>query len=133
MTRDTTHFKVREFSCRCGCGRAPVKQELLNTLEVIRLEWGKPIAILSGYRCPDHNRHVGGVPHSPHVSGEAADIGNPRGAFSREERKQIVALIERLYAEGQLPHLGGLGWKQYRNGCVHVDVRKAADGHLRRW
>jgi zinc D-Ala-D-Ala carboxypeptidase len=33
-----------------------------------------PIRILSGYRCPEHNRAVGGVASSQHLQGKSADI-----------------------------------------------------------
>ncbi|WP_186650144.1 D-Ala-D-Ala carboxypeptidase family metallohydrolase [Fluviispira vulneris] len=45
-----------------------------NLLEPIRLKLGKPIQILSGYRCESLNKLVGGVNNSQHKSGHAADI-----------------------------------------------------------
>ena len=42
-------------------------------LQPLRVVYGKPIAITSGYRSPEVNRLVGGVPSSQHVKGEAAD------------------------------------------------------------
>lgn len=35
---------------------------------------GKPLAIVSGVRCPPHNAAVDGARRSRHQSGEAADI-----------------------------------------------------------
>ena len=45
-----------------------------NVLDPLRQAWGKPIHVNSGYRCPALNKAVGGVPHSQHMLGEAADI-----------------------------------------------------------
>lgn len=45
-----------------------------NVLEPLREEWGRPLTINSGYRCPEVNAYVGGVPTSQHTKGEAADI-----------------------------------------------------------
>jgi len=44
------------------------------TLQPIRSALGCPISVLSGYRSPEVNRLVGGVPSSQHVKGEAADV-----------------------------------------------------------
>lgn len=43
-------------------------------LQPLREAVGKPISIGSGYRCPELNKAVGGVPSSQHVKGEAADL-----------------------------------------------------------
>ena len=58
-----------------------VKQAMMELvkrlLQPLRLVYGKPIAITSGYRSPEVNRLVGGVPSSQHVKGEAADCYVP--------------------------------------------------------
>lgn len=66
------HFAVREVACK-HCGQAYVRRELLRALEEWRAELGRPIPLISGYRCPDHNRAVGGAKYSMHVQGYAAD------------------------------------------------------------
>ena len=43
-------------------------------LEVLRLRAGTPIRINSGYRSPQLNKRIGGVPTSNHLTGCAADI-----------------------------------------------------------
>jgi len=48
-----------------------------NILEPLREFAGQPIIIGSGYRCPDLNKSVGGVPNSQHQTGEAVDIHIP--------------------------------------------------------
>lgn len=45
-----------------------------NTLEPLRERLGKPIRILSGFRCPELNAGIGGASNSQHVEGKAADI-----------------------------------------------------------
>ena len=71
--RVSPHFKLREFQCRC-CAAVKLSPELLSMLEFMRGEWGGPLVLTSGYRCPSHNRAVGGVERSLHTRGEAADI-----------------------------------------------------------
>lgn len=46
-----------------------------NVLQPLRDEYGKPMFINSGYRCPELNEKVGGVATSQHVKGQAADVG----------------------------------------------------------
>ena len=45
-----------------------------NVLEPARVDFGSPIYITSGYRCPELNKAVGGKPTSQHLRGEAADL-----------------------------------------------------------
>lgn len=50
-------------------------KELVDTvIQPLRDAWGKLLAINSGYRCPEVNKAVGGVPTSQHTKGEAADV-----------------------------------------------------------
>lgn len=58
-------------------------------LDPAREKWGKPIHVTSGYRCPELNKAVGGVPTSQHLKGEAADIV----AGSRRENAELGRLI----------------------------------------
>lgn len=54
--------------------RDSIKALVDEVLQPLRNAWGKPLAINSGYRCPELNRAVGGVATSQHVKGEAADV-----------------------------------------------------------
>ena len=45
-----------------------------HVLEPLRVYWGEPIIVNSGYRSPPLNRAVGGVASSQHLRGQAADI-----------------------------------------------------------
>lgn len=128
MIAVTPHFCLVEFSCRDG---APYPghwieerlRPLCDTLEVIRLAVGGPLAILSGYRTESYNRQINGAKLSQHVQGRAADI---RAAGFNAAT--LHALVLSLYKAGTLPHLGGLGLYA---GFVHCDVR--ATERLIRW
>lgn len=50
-----------------------LRELVKRLLQPLRIAYGKPIYISSGYRCPELNKLVGGVPSSQHVKGEAAD------------------------------------------------------------
>jgi hypothetical protein len=49
-------------------------KRLCGWLEVLRSRAGAPIIINSGYRSPQLNKKIGGVPTSNHLTGCAADI-----------------------------------------------------------
>lgn len=74
------YFTEDEFSCKCD--RCEGKNNtgggmdlrLLEVLDRIRERIGKPVFVLSGYRCPAHNEEVGGQPNSLHMQSCAADI-----------------------------------------------------------
>lgn len=53
--------------------RDNIKALVDEVLQPLRDAWG-PLAINSGYRCPEVNKAVGGVPTSQHGRGEAADV-----------------------------------------------------------
>lgn len=63
-----------------------------NVLDPLRQAWGKPIHVNSGYRCPELNKAVGGVPASQHLLGEAADIT----AGSHELNRKLFSLLRQL-------------------------------------
>lgn len=71
-----THFSPSEFRCRCGCGAGMERMDpgFLAMLEEARELAGIPFVLSSAYRCPKHNRAVGGVEDSAHVRGYAVDI-----------------------------------------------------------
>lgn len=72
---ETKHFKRSEFKCKC-CGYVKnIPISLLIYLETIRRYFNeKPVVISSGYRCEQHNTHVGGGEYSQHLKGKAADL-----------------------------------------------------------
>lgn len=53
-------------------------RRLAEGLDAVRELLGHPLKITSGYRCPALNRAVGGVEHSQHCQGLAADFVCPR-------------------------------------------------------
>lgn len=70
------NFKVSEFACHGNgcCSTVLIDEQLVTYVQKIRDHFGKSITITSGYRCPTHNRNVGGASGSRHAKGQAADI-----------------------------------------------------------
>lgn len=56
-------------------------EELMDTLDSLRVLYGKPIKVNSGYRCPSLNKAVGGAATSVHQLGYAADLKPMRGTM----------------------------------------------------
>lgn len=76
MLKLTDHFHLKEFRCT-HCGKVEVSYVIPYLLEKTRLWAGSPIIITSGYRCPEYNERIGGVPDSLHTTGRAVDIISP--------------------------------------------------------
>ncbi len=120
------NFSRSEFVCRCGCGEDDISPKLVAALEQLRDLAGKPVNVVSGCRCPAHNRAVGGTTDSFHVpdrrrAGEAADIVIP--GFSI---KKMYRLAEQISAF----NCGGIGlYPEAQPPFIHVDIR----GYKSRW
>ncbi len=72
--RLSRHFRELEFRCH-HCGRLPhVSHRLVQLLEDLRAITGQPLRVVSGYRCPEWNRQVGGAESSRHLFADAADL-----------------------------------------------------------
>ena len=88
------YFEMKEFACKC-CGQLPPSAEqnlqalVEHVLDPARERLGMPITVNSGYRCPAHNKAVGGVKNSQHLKGEAADI-------TCADNKKLAEIIEQL-------------------------------------
>ena len=120
------HFSVDETRCH-DPGRTPIPRKLVAgaqkhafNLERLRHELGdKPFAILSWYRTPAWNTHVGGAKASRHMSGDATDFDVAfvdsfgQGMFDKA--------ADRIFSKG--------GFGTYPSGSRHTDSR----GTRARW
>lgn len=75
MTK-TEHFAPEELMCPCcGRGETQTDQRLIDMLEQLHKAMNaKSIVITSGYRCPSHDKEVGGTGDGMHTKGGACDI-----------------------------------------------------------
>lgn len=62
-----------------------------NILEPLRIHYGRPIIITSGFRCEKLNKAVGGSKTSQHVLGMAADIRSV--SDKRCDNKELFDMI----------------------------------------
>ena len=76
QTQLSPHFKAREFRCQCGkTHETLIASKLVDKLEALytALNCSK-IIVTSGYRCPEHDKAVGGTSSGQHTKGTAADV-----------------------------------------------------------
>lgn len=75
-TQLSAHFNVREFRCKCGGTHdILISSELIDKLEQLHVAFHcSKIIVTSGYRCPTHDKNVGGNGSGQHTKGTAADI-----------------------------------------------------------
>jgi uncharacterized protein YcbK (DUF882 family) len=114
----SSHFSEEELTCKCGCGYLVVNPILIRLLESIRETFGKPVNVLSGCRCEQHNINIGGVSDSQHLYGTAADI--------------YIEGVDVDWLADVVTQKGADGVGVYRGSnppFVHVDVR----GYMAYW
>ena len=104
--RLSKHFTLDEFiksatATRLGIDNTPDEKVLNciqalvdNVLEPLRVHYGRPIIITSGYRCPRLNKAVGGSSTSQHAIGQAVDIRSV--SDSREDNKELFDMIREM-------------------------------------
>lgn len=76
-------------------------QELATlVLDPIRQAWGQPLIVTSGFRSPQLNAAVGGVPTSAHMEGCAVDI--VLAPWSTRKVSELYNLIQWLVESGAI-------------------------------
>jgi len=114
----SAHFSFVSFRCHCqqehfSCEGIRVLRPLLVSLEKLRLAYGTTtLRVVSGYRCPDHNKAIGGSSKSQHLFGGAADVNQ-------------VLKTSRVVA---LKAFAGIGTNPANGRVDHVD-RRDRSGH----
>jgi putative chitinase len=127
----TAHFSLEEFTrsdtaTQMGIANDPTPEHLANLrhladrMEAVRALFDRPIAISSGYRNPQVNAAVGGVPNSAHALGHAADF-HVDGLEDLEAAKKVrdsdLKFDQLIYEKGR---------------CVHISFDPAMRGQVMR-
>lgn len=111
------HFGPGECSCR-HCGDVTVDTEFMHAMELTRKMWGRPMVLNSVYRCPTHNKTVGGAERSYHMQGRAADV--EVGHFARAEFGDLV-IVDLIKCAVRAKLLGTGLYIQQAGGFIHLD------------
>ena len=88
---------------------------LMDYLDKVREDFGAPISVSSGYRCPELNKAVGGAKKSQHMEGLAADLSVP-------ELSRLFQIIRKMGGFDQLI------WEEPSPHRVWVHVSVAPKG-----
>lgn len=118
-TQLTEHYRVQEWRCKCGKNHDIVIADTLPTLlENLMKKIGAVRGdILSGYRCPAHEKEIGGSGSTTH-QGYACDIKFTDASGKVIDSKKVCLALE------DLGHKCGIG---YRSGgdskFTHIDVK----------
>lgn len=102
----SNHFTKKEMECPC-CGAMKMEEDVIQAIEAVRCEYGKPIYINSAFRCPKHNVELGSKSSSSHLVGLAIDI-------RVNSSKERYGLMRHL-----LQHFTRLG---FGDGFIHADL-----------
>lgn len=94
-----SYFTTEELACRCGCGfgstERDIDKDLIESLNMMRVLYGKPMVVTSGARCKYYNGQIGGLPDSAHLPHlitaqcRAVDI-SVRSSYDRYELMRIA-------------------------------------------
>ena len=90
----------------------------INTvLDPIREDWGGPISVSSGYRCPELNAKVGGAKTSGHQYGYCADLQVKGGMKKIRELADFILKWMKdhnmKFDELLFEHSGGVTWLHF--------------------
>ncbi len=107
------HFKKSEFNCKCGCGLNNMNLNVVQIADQIRDYFGKPCIVNSGSRCSKHNKSVGGVSNSRHLSGKAIDI-----YIQGISGNTLLSYTKQLVNQGKLRYTYLIS----NSNAVHIDI-----------
>lgn len=124
---ELSEFTQSDTATRKGIANDPGVTEVkaienlaVKLLQPLRKAYGKRMVINSGYRCPELNKAVGGVPTSQHVKGEAADVACTHPAYLVECLKKSGLDFDQCIQYSTFVHLSlkvaGANRKQYLKG-----------------
>jgi len=85
-----------------------MSKELLEILDEVREDYGKPMHITSGYRTEAHNKEVGGKKNSSHLKGLACDVA----CTTSRDRFELI----RLFLEYGITRIG------IADTFIHIDI-----------
>lgn len=122
-TKLSENFNSSEFDCHGSgcCSETIINPKLVEYVQKIRDHFGKSITVTSGYRCPVHNKRIGGATGSRHSKGDAADIV-VSGVAPREVAKYAESIgikgigLYETSADGHFTHVDTRNVKSFWYG-----------------
>jgi zinc D-Ala-D-Ala carboxypeptidase len=114
------NFSEAEMRCKHS-GRCEMNADFMDMLQALRVAYGRPLAVTSGYRDRSHPVEAGKSKPGAHAAGRAVDI-----ACQGADAHRIAALAFGL-------GFTGVGVSQHSRGArfLHLDTMTAAEGYPR--
>lgn len=118
---DYPNFRESEFACK-HTGESKMEPAFMERLQTLRIAYGKPMQISSGYRSPSHPIEAAKAKPGAHSSGRACDVV-VRGA-------DALKLVELAIKHG----FTGIGVNQKgASRFIHLDDLTSADSRPTIW
>ena len=109
-------FTKEEFDCK-ETGENEMRPEFMDALHRLRIAYGKPMVVTSGYRSPRHSIEARKYKAGAHAKGIACDV-----AVSGDNAMELLHLA---LAHG----FSGVGVNQKGSSrFIHLDLGTVADG-----
>ena len=106
------NFTEDEFRCS-HTGEQQMKTGFVRKLQALRVAYGKPMTITSGYRSPEHPIEARKAKPGSHASGRAVDI-----AVSGED---AFFLLEKVFESGCFSGVGVNQRGDHGQRFIHLD------------
>ena len=104
------NFTKAEFDCS-HCGKNEMTPEFLSKLQALRMAYGAPMRITSGFRCAQHPIEAKKIKPGAHASGCACDV-----AVDGQQAHKLLKLAFEL-------GFTGIGVNQKTSGrFIHLDT-----------
>ena len=116
----TQHFNTSQFKCKCGKPHDfKVSDELVQNLEKLYNELRcSSVSISSGFRCPDHDKAVGGKGNGKHTMGLAADC-------TFKNQNGVVISTKLISCKAQDIGFRGIANINTSYTYIHLDMRES--------
>ena len=124
MTKSNSHPEVYNIPSHEAIANL---KRVCGWLEILRSRAGRPILINSGYRSPQLNKKIGGVPTSNHLTGCAVDI---RVADMEQLIRYAAILLD--YAEESHQQFDELLIERNRYGAIWLHFAVRPKGNRRK-
>jgi zinc D-Ala-D-Ala carboxypeptidase len=105
------YFSDKEMACK-HCGKVNMDPLFMDYLDEVREQYGKPLIVTSGYRCPEHPIEAKKTKAGAHTTGRAVDFA--------VDRKDAYELLEIAIGTDWFT---GIGIQQKGSGrFIHLDI-----------
>jgi len=119
---ESPYFTQDEMRCQCGCNEDGMDPDFMEKLTSLRADWGQPMVITSGYRCPHHPIEARKSKPGAHTTGHAADVA----IYGEDAYKLLCVALGHGFTGVGIAQKGSYGSR-----FLHLDDLETDDGFPR--